>query len=121
MKYTETSYGNRKSILSFTDHYVAVPIMIDSTDVGVVTDSGSGRKILPAGTIVGGGFLTGTNVKATTQNDADAEGVLMYDVDVTYGDAPGAAIIHGFVSLAKLPAAPAAEAKTALRGIAFLA
>lgn len=118
MKYVETSYGNRKNILAFTDHYVAVPVMIDSEDAGIVTSDG--KKILPAGTIIGGGFLSSLTAKATTQNDTDAEGILLYDVDVTYGDAPGAAVIHGFVSKAKLPTAPDAAAITALRGITFL-
>ena len=119
MKFTETSYSNRINILAFTDHYVAVPVMVDSTDAAIVVNA-DGKKILPAGTIIGGGFLSSLTAKATTQNDVDAEGVLLYDVDVTYGDAPGAAVIHGFVSKAKLPTAPDAAAITALRGITFL-
>lgn len=119
MKYVETSYGNRKNILAFTDHYVAVPVMVDSTDAGIVTSDG--KKILPAGTVVGGGFLSSLTAKATTQNDADAEGVLLYDVDVTYGDAAGAAVIHGFIRTSKLPAAPDVAAIPKLKGITFLA
>lgn len=100
MKFVETSYGNSINVLAFIDHYVAVPVVIDSTDATITANS-DGKKIVPAGTPVGGGFLASNTVKATVQNDADAEGILLYDVDVTYGDKPGAAVIHGFVSLSK--------------------
>lgn len=51
----------------------------------------------------------------------DAEGVLLNDVDVTYGPSSGAMIIHGFIALDKLPAAPVADVVTALEGrILFL-
>jgi hypothetical protein len=119
MKYVETSYGNRKNILAFTDHYVAVPVMVDSTDAAIVASEG--KKILPAGTIIGGGFLSSLTAKAVTKNDTNAEAVLLYDVDVTYGDAPGAAVIHGFISKSKLPTVPDAAAITALKSrITFL-
>lgn len=50
----------------------------------------------------------------------EAEGVLLNDVDVTYGPAPGAMVIHGFVSLDKLPEAPVPEAVAALKMIQIL-
>ena len=42
---------------------------------------------------------------------------------MTYGDAPGAAVIHGFVSLtalASLGITPSAVAKSALKGVHFV-
>jgi len=120
MKFVTKEYANDKTILALAHDPITVPVMIDSTDASVVTDSTTGRKVMPAGTIIGGGFLTTASTKATTQNDADAEAVLYNDVDVTNGDAPGAGIIWGFVSLSKLSVAPATEAKTALKGIHFL-
>ena len=71
MKYTETSYLSTKGILKFPDHYVAIPVTVDNT--GIVANA-DGKKIVPAGTIVGGGVLADPTVKVTTQNDADAEG-----------------------------------------------
>lgn len=118
MKFTQTDYGNRKEIVKFPDHYVNMPITVDDTGVTVNAD---GKKIVPAGTVMGGGVLTDATKKAIKSNDANAEGVLFYDVDVTYGPAPGALTIHGFIDLSKLPEAPAAEAVTALKQITFIA
>ena len=44
------------------------------------------------------------------------EGVLLNDVDVTYGPKSGAMIVSGIVDLAKLTAAPSALARKALAG-----
>lgn len=118
MRYTETTYGNGKEILKFPDHYVAIPVTVDDTGVAANAD---GKKIVPKGTIVGGGVLADPTVKVTVQNDADAEGVLFNDADVTDGPVGCAMLIHGFPALDKLPAAPTPEAKTALAGrIVFL-
>lgn len=67
MKFTTTSYGNHTNILAFPDHYVAVPVMIDSTNSGITANS-DGKKILPAGTVIGGGFLLGTDALAEPAN-----------------------------------------------------
>lgn len=116
-KFVEKTYTNTKTILKFPDHYVNVAVAV--SDVGV-TANAEGKKIVPAGTIVGGGFLTDKTVQAKKTNATGAEGVLFYDVDVTYGPAAGAALIHGFVDLNKLPEAPVAEAVTALKQVTFL-
>jgi hypothetical protein len=122
MKFVQTDYLGTKDILRFPDHYVTVPVMVD--DTGVVANA-DGKKLVLAGTIIGGGTIKvladPDNVLVTAQNDADAEGVLFNDVDVTHGPAAGAMIIHGFPALDKLPAVPAPEAITALAGrIVFL-
>ncbi len=51
----------------------------------------------------------------------EAEGLLLSDVDVTYGSAPGAMLIHGFVALGKLPETPDAGVIAALKQITFIA
>ena len=116
-KFTETEYVSRKGILKFPDHYVAMPVMVD--DAGVTPDE-HGKKIVKAGTIVGGknGSVFSSlnvpvmdkvvvNVDTVTNEDtvtaAGAEGVLMYDVDVTYGPKDGAMIVHGFIKIDALP------------------
>ena len=241
-KFVQTDYLNKKEILKFPDHYVALAVMVD--DSGVSADA-DGKKIVPAGTIVGGKdapvlenldqpvvnkntppakatknfavaedgggeninltltavepgaagnsisltmssqnaatsgkvevAVTGTDiivkpvvnegtvtstigdvVNAINANAAakalvvasapddvlttvitkdvtktfladgsdgtvtDAEGILLNDVDVTYGPAPGAMLIHGFVDLNKLPEVPAFGAAAALPMIAFI-
>lgn len=113
MKVKTTEYGNTKEILMFRDHYVGRACMV--SDTGITADE-NGKKIVPAGTIVSG-FATG-EVKA--DNTATAEGVLLWDVDVTYGAAPGTMLIHAFVNVSKLPVAPSDDAKAALPMIGFL-
>jgi hypothetical protein len=128
-KFITTDYGNKKEVLKFPDHYVALGVMVDDTGI---TANPDGKKIVLAGTIVGGGVLSDNTKKVSVKNiqggatgtvgaGVDAEGVLLNDVDVTYGPSSGAMIIHGFIALDKLPAAPVADAVTALEGrILFL-
>lgn len=132
-KFVSTTYTNSKEILKF-DHYVAIGITID--DAGI-TANADGKKIVPAGTIIGGtgganAILANSATLATKHNTqgvatstagagVDAEGVLLTDVDVTYGDASGTMIIHGFIDLSKLPEVPSADAVAALKNrIVFL-
>ncbi|QTH44955.1 hypothetical protein J4772_11445 [Cohnella sp. LGH] len=123
-KFVTTAYGNRTEILKFPDHYVAVSVTVDDAGVAAV----AGRKIVPAGTIVGGGTLADpeemvkkATTTAGTPDTTDAEGVLLNDVDVTYGPAPGAMVIHGFVDETKLPKAPDDAERAALKQITFIA
>lgn len=114
MKFIETNFTNpQKSIVKYPDHYVNIAVTVD--DTGIVANA-DGKKIVPAGTIVGGGFLEDEAVKAVKTNALGAEGVLFEDVDVTYGPTAGAVLVHGFVDLNKLPEAPVADAKNALAG-----
>jgi len=125
--YAETEYSNTKQIL-LCDHKVAINVLV--SDDGVVANS-DGKKIVPAGTIVGGSTVpvltnrgepvTKKNTTGADGNGAEAEGVLLYDVDVTHGPATGSMIIHGFVLLDRLPEVPCTEAIAALKGITFVA
>lgn len=123
MRYSQTDYGNNKNILKFPDHYIGVSVTIDDTGI---TANAEGKKIVSGGTILGGGFLSDPTVKAAKATStgtplvSNAEGVLLTDVDVTGGPAPGAALIHGFVDLNKIPTAPTAEEKAALLQISFI-
>jgi hypothetical protein len=128
MKFNQTTYTNKNEILKFADHYVDIPVMVD--DAGIVANA-DGKKIMLAGTPIGGTGSTNTILgnpltlatKHNTQSGAttvagsgvDAEGVLLNDVDVTYGDAPGSMLIHGFIDLNKLPEAPCADVIAALK------
>ncbi len=97
MQFKSKSVSVRKEIL-MNDHYVAVPY--DCSNL-TATDG-----VIPAGTIV-------------PANDATATGVLLHDV-VPAENPNGTAVVHGFVRTAKLPAEPAATAKTALKQITFM-
>ncbi len=51
MKFIEKTYTNKIEILAIPDHYVGIPVMVSDADVSANAD---GKKIVPAGTIVGG-------------------------------------------------------------------
>jgi hypothetical protein len=131
MKFLQTDYLNTTTVLKFPDHFVAIPVTVD--DTGIVANA-DGKKIIPAGTNIGG--VTGSTLNDDTQMvceknadgaagaagaAADAEGILLNNVDVTYGPASGSMIIHGFIDINKLPEAPHASAIKAMAGrVVFL-
>lgn len=112
----KTVYGVTKEILKYAE-FEAIAVTVD--DTGIVAND-DGKKIVPAGTIIGGGFIKNPAARAVADNTATAEAVLLYDVDVTYGAAPGSAVLKGYINLANIPVAPTAEAEAALKQIVFL-
>jgi len=113
MKSIKRTFGGVKEILK-TKNFEGIAVMMD--DEGVASNS-FGKKIVPAGTILGGkaNSLLGTEYDlAVEKNTADAEGVLLYDADVTYGPAPASMVIRGNIDLNKIPEEPTPEAKEAL-------
>lgn len=76
---------------------------------------GSGKVAALAETALSGGQLGSAGVA-----EGVAEGVLMNDVDVTYGANTGAMIIHGFIDVKKIPNKPSAADIAALKQIVFL-
>lgn len=110
MKIKETVYNEpTKQILAIPDHYVALAQMhlqASSEEAGLAVLE-NGRYIVKAGTIY-------------PSNDADAEGVILNDYDVTDGDAHMAVVYHGFVKQEALPEEPTALAVTALPMIKFV-
>ncbi|MCL2352506.1 MAG: hypothetical protein FWC55_08255 [Firmicutes bacterium] len=100
--------------------YQAAPVTVSDAGIAVI----NGAKVAKAGTIVGGvggKRLADASVAVAAANGSGAEGVLLYDVDVTDGPAEGSMVVFGFVDLAKLPEAPTAAAAQALRMVQFLA
>lgn len=98
----------------------AVPVMVDDTGV---TPGADGRKIVPAGTFVGGTanpVLANRNEPVSVKNDNTAEGVLLYSVDVTDGPVGTAMVTEGYIDLSKLPTAPTAAVIAALPKITFM-
>ena len=122
-KMTQTTYGNTQNVLKFNE-FTAVGVTVDNTGI---TANAEGKKIVPAGTIVGGktkAVLLNPQEpvvsKNTAADGANAEGVLLNDVDVTYGAAPGAMVLFGFIDISKMPEPPGDEAKVALPMIKFM-
>lgn len=105
VKMKNWGYDTSKQILATPDSYVAFAIKLDHNDDLAVEVAG--KKIVKAGTIY-------------PDNDATAKGVILNDYDVTDGDKTAALVTFGFIQENKLPVAPSAEAKEALRMIQFL-
>lgn len=102
----------------------AFEIGVQVTNTGVTAD-GDGRKIIKAGTPVGGTVSvlktrnTVLSVTNSSANGANAQGVLRHDVDVTDGQANATLIVRGEIDSSKCPAI-AAEAESALTHIIFV-
>ncbi|EOH94837.1 hypothetical protein [Enterococcus pallens] len=114
-----TKGKNTKQILANATLYQAFGAQIKAD--GVTADS-NGRKIIPAGTPVGGtaSFLEDEMAELVVTNaDGDAantQGVLLYEIDVTAGTQNGTVLVFGFVNENRLDSALTvnAAAKTAL-------
>ena len=98
-------YGTEKGILKFFP-YQGAACLVSAT--GVTADA-NGNKIVKAGT-------------PFPANDATCLGLLLHDVDVTQGDAPGTYVYEGVIDTAKLTAngiTVAAAAKSAIPRVTF--
>lgn len=93
-----TIYSERPEILA-SDHFTSQSCLV-TQDMAVEID---GRLIVRKGTIY-------------PENSKEALGIIISDVDVTHGDAPGAYIDHGFVYIERLPVQPTPAAVSALFG-----
>lgn len=113
MKVKETNFSTDVDILFNLDPYTARPIMV--SDNGVTANS-EGKKIVKAGTLL--------DKDGVSKNDGTVRYVLLKDVDVTFGKAPGAGLYRGTVdkdkikSYANVTISKAAE--VALKGVIFM-
>lgn len=100
--------------------HVSFEVGVQVSNTGVSANA-EGRKIIPAGTPIGGTVSALATRETVLQvvSGANAQGVLRYDVDVTEGNANGTMIVFGFVDSSKCPSI-SAETKTALAKITFV-
>ncbi|MFS7206712.1 hypothetical protein AB6831_04300 [Carnobacterium divergens] len=91
-----TKTVNVKQILANTDHFFSVGTMVN--DAGVVAENG--RKIIKAGTPLGGATKTIADSTAilSVVDDGTVQGVALFDVDVTEGKGNASLLIWGFVN-----------------------
>lgn len=115
--------GVQRNVLIAPELAFTIGCQVGNTGVSAV----GGKKIIPAGTIVGAetSVLTERNTVLTVtkgEGVANAQGVLVNDVDVTNGTTTGTLLIAGFVDLDKMPedAAALVEGATGLTKITFL-
>ena len=97
-KIKSQSYGNRKEILIAPELAFTIGCVVSGTGIEAV----NGRKILKAGTPVGGADVL-TNRQAVISKNTEAPvGVVLHDVDVTDGDENATLVVKGQVDLLKL-------------------
>lgn len=94
------SYGNEKQILIAPELAFSIGCLVGSTGVDADTN---GRKIIKAGTPVGGTTSVLTNRQTVlTKGAENAQGIVLHDVDVTDGDGRATLVLAGYVDLYKL-------------------
>lgn len=94
------SYSNEKQILIAPELAFSIGCLVNNT--GVDADS-TGKKIIKAGTPVGGATSVLTNRQTVLSVNTEApQGVVLHDVDVTDGDNRATLVIAGYVDLYKL-------------------
>lgn len=119
----KSTYGAPVKDVVLAPH-LAFSIAVQVSNTGVSTNA-NGRKIIPAGTPVGGttSALSTRNAVLSVTNSsstgANSQGVLWYDVDVTDGNATATLIVGGYIDESKCPTIDA-SVKTALTHIVFI-
>ena len=117
--------GVQRNVLIAPELAFTIGCQVGNTGVSAV----GGKKIIPAGTIVGAeaSVLTERATVLTVTNEgtiAQAQGVLVNDVDVTAGTTTGTLLVSGFVDLDKMPEGAAElatnEGATGLAKITFV-
>lgn len=94
------NYSNEKQILIAPELAFTIGCLVGNT--GVDADS-NGKKIIKAGTPVGGATSVLTNRQTVLKKGAsNAQGVVLHDVDVTDGDGRATLVVAGYVDLYKL-------------------
>lgn len=119
---SKETYNVSKDILLAPHLAFTISAIVGNTGV---SNNAEGRKVIPAGTPVGGTTSvlatrsTVLQVTNTGSNGANAQGVLLHDVDVTNGNTNAQVVIRGVVDSSKCPTIDA-TAKTALTLITFV-
>lgn len=94
------NFVNEKQILIAPELAFTIGCLVGNT--GVDTDA-NGKKIIKAGTPVGGTTSVLTNRQTVlTKGASNAQGVVLHDVDVTDGDGRATLVVAGYVDLYKL-------------------
>lgn len=119
---SKETYNVSKDILLAPHLAFTISAIVGNTGV---SNNAEGRKVIPAGTPVGGATSVLTTrstvlqVTNTNSNGANAQGVVLHDVDVTNGNTNAQVVIRGVVDSSKCPTIDA-TAKNALTLITFV-
>lgn len=93
------SFGNDKQILIAPELAFTIGCLV--TNTGVSADA-EGKKVLKAGTPVGGADVLVNRQSVLAKNTDAPQGVLLHDVDVTKGQANATLVVEGTIDIEKL-------------------
>lgn len=109
------NYNFEKTVLDMHSFYYTLPCQV--TNTGLTADS-NGKKIIKAGTPVGGdtnALLNRDTAVLIATNDATngpkTQGVVIHDVDVTAGQTTAKVAFAGVIDMAKMDAGFALDSK----------
>lgn len=109
------NYNFEKTVLDMHSFYYTLPCQV--TNTGLTADS-NGKKIIKAGTPVGGdtnALLNRDTAVLIATNDATngpkTQGVVIHDVDVTAGQTTATVAFSGVIDMAKMDAGFALDSK----------
>lgn len=115
----KTTYGGTKEILKYPELCAAVSVVLDRTEFATIANGNGG--VVPAGTLVHFDLKNRATKAVPAAVDKAAVGVLRHDTKLDSKEADGAAaVIHGFVDLDKIPAAPTEAQETELKHVTFM-
>lgn len=118
MAIKKETYGADKNILIAPELAFSIGCIVGNDGV---TENSEGRKIIKAGTPVGSTMNVFENRQTVlTVGDANAQGVVLHDVDVTDGNANATLVVKGTVDLLKLDVQITTAAKEKLTNITFM-
>lgn len=116
---TKKLFGNAEILHNLP--YEAISVTVDKSTTGTVDENA--RKILKAGALLAGdgASIFADRSKKVKANTEGPDGVLLYDVDVTEGDATASLVYRGTLREDKVNGGTVPEgAKTALKHIQFV-
>lgn len=111
---TEKEFGNDKQILIAPELAFTIGALVGNS--GVNADS-EGKKIIKAGTPVGGSTSVLTNRQTVLTVGGTAQGVVLHDVDVTAGDTNATVVLEGTIDALKLDSATVTAIQSAAANI----
>lgn len=94
------SYAGPKTILIAPELAFSIPVIVTNTGIGADTN---GRKIIKAGTPIGGETNVLLNRQtALIKDETNAQGILLHNVDVTEGETNATMLVSGYVDLTRI-------------------
>lgn len=111
---TEKEFGNDKQILIAPELAFTIGALVGNSGVNANSE---GKKIIKAGTPVGGSTSVLTNRQTVLTVGGTAQGVVLHDVDVTAGDTNATLVLEGTIDALKLDSATVTAIQSAAANI----